>query len=697
MKGLNYKFLAYMDGADKRFIIPVYQRNYDWRKENCIQLFDDLVKVIKEKRPSHFFGSIVSVHKDGEFSEHIVIDGQQRLTTVSLLLLAMYKLMKKGTVVPEKNNLADKIYKTYLINEWQEDLTLRIKLKQVKDDSKAFIQLFGDDENQIPESSLTLNYKYFYNRIAQKEVTVDDLYSAINKLEIINITLGSDDNPQLIFESMNSTGLALNESDKIRNFVLMGLPVKQQEMFYEKYWKSIEARTDYKVDDFVRDYLTIKQSKIPNQKMIYAIFKAYVANHHFDIEDLLKDLLNYAKRYEILLTGRTPNQSLNASIIRLLRLKTTVIRPYLLEVLRIREEGEITYDEVREIFEITESYIFRRAICNIPSNGLNKIYQALHNEILHFDDTLDNYLEKFKYVMTSKDYRKFPNDRKFMKNLDERKVYLIDKNRIVYMFERFNNYDCEEENDVYGHCDEGRYSIEHIMPRTLTPGWKTALGENYEMIHDTWLNRLANLTLTAYNSEYSNRSFVEKRDMENGFHESGLRINSWIAKQSKWTEEELKKRSEDLLKKALEIWPKPVTDYKPPENQLDSYTLDDDMDFTGQLIARYTYDDMIQQPVKNWKDMFVRVVTALHEKDESVLVKLVYAENEDISLSKSLSSNKKSLRSPIKIDDGIFLEGNTSTSRKIDLLRKLFKVYNEDPEDLVMYLRPEDDELVQED
>lgn len=326
MKGLNYKFLAYMDGADKRFIIPVYQRNYDWRKENCIQLFDDLVKVIKEKRPSHFFGSIVSVHKDGEFSEHIVIDGQQRLTTVSLLLLAMYKLMKKGTVVPEKNNLADKIYKTYLINEWQEDLTLRIKLKQVKDDSKAFIQLFGDDENQIPESSLTLNYKYFYNRIAQKEVTVDDLYSAINKLEIINITLGSDDNPQLIFESMNSTGLALNESDKIRNFVLMGLPVKQQEMFYEKYWKSIEARTDYKVDDFVRDYLTIKQSKIPNQKMIYAIFKAYVANHHFDIEDLLKDLLNYAKRYEILLTGRTPNQSLNASIIRLLRLKTTVIR-----------------------------------------------------------------------------------------------------------------------------------------------------------------------------------------------------------------------------------------------------------------------------------------------------------------------------------------------------------------------------------
>lgn len=225
MKGSEMKLVSYMQGSDKRFVIPVYQRNYDWKTENCKQLYDDLIKVIRRGRKSHFFGSIVSVHNDGEFNEYLVIDGQQRLTTISLLLLAMCNLMKNGVLTPGKDNLAEKIYKTYLIDEWQDDDT-RIKLKPVKNDRNAFGKLFDEEAEHIPDSNLTINYNYFYSRIQKEEITLDELCEAVTKLEIINITLNQDDNPQLIFESLNSTGVALSEGDKIRNFILMGLPTK---------------------------------------------------------------------------------------------------------------------------------------------------------------------------------------------------------------------------------------------------------------------------------------------------------------------------------------------------------------------------------------------------------------------------------------------------------------------------------------
>lgn len=259
MKGSETILIAFMQGSDKRFVIPVYQRNYDWKTENCKQLFDDLKKVIKMQRKSHFFGSIVSVYNpDGENMEFQIIDGQQRLTTISLLLLAMYNLMKNGIMVPEQSNLADKIFRTYLIDEWQDDDT-RIKLKPVKNDQTAFGKLFDVESEHIKDSNVTINYRYFYDRIQRQELTMDELFEAIRRLEIINITLNQDDNPQLIFESLNSTGVALSEGDKIRNFILMGLPTKQQNHFYEKYWNKIEVCTGYEVSAFIRDYLSVKQ------------------------------------------------------------------------------------------------------------------------------------------------------------------------------------------------------------------------------------------------------------------------------------------------------------------------------------------------------------------------------------------------------------------------------------------------------
>ena len=692
MKGSETKLVAFMQGSDKRFVIPVYQRNYDWKTENCKQLFDDLKKVIKTHRKSHFFGSIVSVYNpDGENMEFQIIDGQQRLTTISLLLLAMYNLIKNGIIAAEQGNLADKIYRTYLIDEWQDDDT-RIKLKPVKNDQTAFGKLFDDETEHVKDSNVTINYRYFYERIQRQELTMDELFEAIRRLEIISITLNQDDNPQLIFESLNSTGVALSEGDKIRNFILMGLPTKQQNNFYEKYWNKIEVCTGYEVSAFVRDYLSVKQQSTPSLNKIYFTFKAYVEDEALETEGLLADLLAYAKLYEILLKGNTANRQLNACITRLNRLESTVTRPFFLEVLRLFTEGKLSIDDTAAIFLITENYLFRRTMCELPTNALNKIFLMLHKEIVRYDGTDDNYLEKFKYALLSKRERaRFPDDIDFAEAIDTRQVYQMNAKNKLYILERFENAGTEEDKDVYRHLDDGTYSIEHIMPQHLTPVWVKELGEDYLQIHGIWLHRMANLTLTAYNSKYSNSSFADKKTMKDGYLQSGIRMNQRIAQKEKWGLAELEERSQYLIKQALEIWPTPVTSFKPTEKQLDSCTLDDDINLSGRLIARFSYKNT-EQPVTSWIDMFERVVKILHAEDQTVLSKLAYADAEVVDLAVYVSTNKAELRGSSEVGEGLYIEKNTSTWMKVSILRRLFKLYNVDPTELVFYLRDETDE-----
>ena len=691
MKGSETKLVSYMQGSDKRFVIPVYQRNYDWKTENCKQLYDDLIKVIRRGRKSHFFGSIVSVHNDGEFNEYLVIDGQQRLTTISLLLLAMYNLMKNGVLTPEKVNLAEKIYKTYLIDEWQDDDT-RIKLKPVKNDRNAFGKLFDEESEHIPDSNLTINYNYFYSRIQKEEITLDELYEAVTKLEIINITLNQDDNPQLIFESLNSTGVALSEGDKIRNFILMGLPTKQQNDYYEKYWNKIEICTDYDVSMFVRDYLSVKQQLIPAMSKVYFTFKAYVEENGTEIEPLLQELLSYAKWYEILLKGNTADKELNACIYRLNRLETTVTRPFFLEVLRLQAAGKLSLAEVKGIFLYTENYLFRRTICDLPTNALNKIFLMLHREIIRYDGTDNSYLEKFKYALNSKSDRgRFPDDGEFVEAFSARPVYQMNSKNKIYILERFENYGTVEVQNVYKQCDDGVYSIEHIMPQHLTPAWIKELGEDYEEIHETWLHRMANLTLTGYNSKYSNSAFIEKRDMKNGFIDSHLYMNNWIGQQNHWGLTELEARNQMLMQRALTIWPLPATDFKPAEKQMDSYSLDDDVELSGRDIVRFGYKNT-EQPVTSWIDMMEQILKILHAEDKSVLSRLAYSKGETNDLDACVSNKPHDLRNALEIDTDIYVERNTSTPTKISMLRKFFKAYGANEEDLVFYLKDVNDD-----
>lgn len=412
------------------------------------------------------------------------------------------------------------------MDKWKPEDT-RIKLKPVKNDQMAFGRLFSDPTEHIRESNLTVNYNYFYDRIQKQEISIDELYDAICCLEIINIRLDMEDNPQLIFESLNSTGLDLSEGDKIRNFILMGLPSKEQEDYYEKYWNKIEICTKYDVSAFTRDYLSVKQQAIPQQKKIYTNFKDFVELGKYETEQLLIEMLAYAKRYQMLLGTSTGNKALDACIARLNRLETTVTRPYFLEVLRLYNENKISLAQVTDIFLTTENYLFRRTICDLPTNALNKIFLMLHREIIRYDGTDDNYVEKLKYALLSKKERaRFPDDEEFSAAFAERPVFLTNSKNKIYILERIENFGTSEDKDVYRHCDDGTYSIEHIMPRHLTPIWQKELGDDYEQIHEKWLHRIANLTLTAYNSKYSNSSFAEKKTMQNGFDESGIRMNT---------------------------------------------------------------------------------------------------------------------------------------------------------------------------
>ena len=691
MNGNAQKLIKYLDGASKRFIIPVYQRNYDWKMEHCKQLYDDLVKIIRQNRKSHFFGSIVSVQSEsGTMEEFLIIDGQQRLTTISLLLLAIYHLLSSGKMVSRDHQLTDKILKKYLIDEYEPE-EKRIKLKPIKNDQKAFGILFDQDEEYIPDSNLTINYRYFYDRIQHGELDIDELFDAICKLEIINISLNHEDNPQLIFESLNSTGLNLSEGDKIRNYILMGLPNDQQTKFYEKYWNRIESYTDYDVSSFVRDYLSIKQQSTPNMNSVYPTFKKYVEDAEVaDIEPLLKDLLEYAKRYAFLIKGGHSDERLNSCIYRLNRLSTSVTRPFLLEVIRLSESGALTADELIEVFHFTESYLFRRAICDLPTNALNKIFLLLHREIIRFDGDESHYVEKFKYALLSKRERtRFPSDEEFAECMSTRNIYGMNPKNKLYLFERLENSETSETKDVWGHLDRGEYSIEHIMPQHLTAAWIVSLGDNYEAIHTNWLHRLANLTLTAYNSRYSNSPFAEKRDMPHGFKDSGLRINQWVGQKEQWGLPELEERDQLLKNTVIGIWPYPTSNYHPQKKQMDAIALDEDVILTGRVLSKYSFKGA-EQPVASWADMYQQVITMLHSENKAVLTKLAVSQDPAVDLSLHFSMSPTSFNSCRQIDTDLYVWTGTDTQYKINNLRKIFAIFDVPESELVFYLKDED-------
>ena len=689
MKGDAQPLIKFFDGSDKRFIIPLYQRNYDWKEENCEQLFQDLMKLHNSDRKSHFFGSIVSNIQSGT-EDRLIIDGQQRITTVSLMLIAMVNAYKAGDIQATDSKLVDKIFKRYLVDEYQED-ERKVKLKPIKKDMDAFDSLLYKPKDQyIKGANVTRNYEFFYDKIIKSGLTMDELFETIKKLEVINIKLDEDDDPQLIFESLNSTGLDLSEADKIRNYLLMSLAPAEQDDLYTRYWNPIEESTKYDPSSFVRDYLTMKQGKIGRIDKIYFIFKEYAENEMASRAELLEEMHHYAKIYAQIDNADMGIDKIDRKLNQVRTLDSTVAYPFYMAFFDYAEKNSLSDEEKYRVLDIVESYWARRIICNLPSNALNKVFATLHRDVINnlskaIEGTTPTYTDVLIYLLLKKGRSSvFPKDDEVKEDFSTRQVYKMPTNLRMFILERMENRDSKECHDVVKQLTEKTISIEHIMPQTLSDKWKEALGEEWERIHQQYLHTMANLTLTGYNSQYSNLTFIEKRDMEKGFNDSAFRLNNYVKSCSQWTEAEMKQRQHDLLDVFMRLWPMPSTTFEPAKREIESASLDDDdYEFTGKKIQGYFYHN-VHYTVNTWKEMLIQMCNhVLLEKRSSIEW---LCANEEHGFSHTPETWRKELA------PGLYVWTDNSTYTKINILRGMLNECNIPASELVFEFRSDVDE-----
>ncbi|WQZ34961.1 DUF262 and DUF1524 domain-containing protein [Helicobacter pylori] len=577
MKADAMKLLDFIGKSqEKQFVIPIYQRVYSWEKEQCKQLWDDIIKTGgNDQMNGHFIGSIVFVH-DGiyttNYNELLIIDGQQRLTTITLLFIALRDHLNDEDEFLEKFS-CQKIQNRYLINSDEKD-DKKFRLILSEPDRDTLLSLIDKNRRKPSEPSLKImeNFKLFEEWIRKNIDKLETIFKGLDKLMVVEISLERDkDNPQLIFESMNSTGKDLTQTDLIRNYILMGLEPEKQKIFYKKYWRAMEE--DFKQDEtlfnqFVRHYLTIK-TKIPNINKVYEAFKDYRQKEGIGIEDLLKDLQKYCGYFCQIAFKKEADKDLNKALSFLVDLERDVIYPLLLELYSDYSDGVLSKQDFIPIIYLTESYICRRVMCGLGTNGLDKISASFTKKI-----NKDQYLESIKahFLLLETTKGKFPKDSEFKNLFITIDFYNLKEKK--YFFERLENFNTKEP------VNTKECTIEHIMPQTLTEEWERDLGENFQAIHDKYLHTIGNLTLTGYNPEYSNKSFQEKRDMEKGFKDSPLRLNQGLRDLKSFGEEEIKKRANDLADLALKIWTYPKLDaetlekYKPKKDKKEKKVYD---------------------------------------------------------------------------------------------------------------------------
>ncbi|WP_120831262.1 DUF262 and DUF1524 domain-containing protein [Helicobacter pylori] len=542
------------ENQNNQFVIPIYQRLYSWKKEQCKQLWDDIIKIGgNDKMNGHFIGSILYV-LDGNTpsSPLLIIDGQQRLTTITLLLIALKNHSSDEVKILEE--FSRKEIESYLINS-NKDGNKKFRLILSESDKDTLLSLIDKNKRKPSEPSVKIveNFELFEKWISENTDKLETIFKGLKKLMIVWIALekGKDD-PQLIFESMNSKGIELTQADLIRNYIIMETEVENQKDFYNQYWRDMEE--DFKqnetlFDRFVRHYLTIKTGEIPNIKKVYEAFKDYQQKEGVKIEDLLKDLQKYCGYFCQIAFKKEADKDLNKALSFLVDLEMDVVYPLLLELYSDYSDGVLSKQDFIPIIYLTESYLCRRAVCGLGPSGLNKIFASFTKKI-----NKDQYLESIEahFLSLEKTTGKFPKDSEFRDSLITIDFYKLKKNK--YFLERLENFDTKEP------VDTQKCNTEHIMPQTLSPKWEKDLGENFKAIHEKYLHTIGNLTLTGYNSEYRNNSFQEKRDMENGFKQSSLKLNQSLKDLEIFGEKEIEKRANDLADWALKIWTYPKLD-----------------------------------------------------------------------------------------------------------------------------------------
>jgi uncharacterized protein with ParB-like and HNH nuclease domain/predicted transport protein len=578
MKATEAKLLEFFKRSPQ-LVVPIYQRTYSWGERECRQLWNDIMRAGAEDAVSaHFVGSIVYVEKGlysvTSQSPLLVIDGQQRLTTVTLLLEALARAL--GEAEPLDGFSSKKLRNYYLQNPL-EDGDRRFKLILSQTDRASLIALVQGAPRPTQYSiRVQQNFDLFEQLISETKSELAVLCKGLAKLVLVDISLNREqDNPQLIFESLNSTGRELSQADLIRNFILMGLEPQIQTRLYEQYWRLMEIDFGQEAyashfDAFMRHYLTLQTGDIPNVREVYEAFKHF-SRQAGNGESLVADIRRHAGYYCAIALGGEKDPDLKAAFQDLRELKVDVAYPFLLQVYADWKDSKITKADMLEVVRLTESYVFRRSVCSIPTNSMNKTFAAFSRSI-----KAENYLESVAaHFLLLPSYRRYPTDDEFQKDLQVRDLYNFRSRS--YWLRRLENHGRKERVPV----DE--YTIEHILPQNpkLSAEWRAELGDNWQQVQKTWLHTLGNLTLTGYNPELSDRPFKQKRDMPGGFKDSPLRMNHGLGSLDIWNEERIKERAGRLAKQAAAVWKAPslsqekLTEYRPVADGKAGYTIVD--------------------------------------------------------------------------------------------------------------------------
>ena len=699
MRGTASLLSSFIEGNKVQFIIPVYQRNYDWLLENCDQLFNDLVKLNKSNRPTHFFGSIVTSSADGYGFNRLVIDGQQRLTTISLLLLAGIKAVKDGKLPVSNESRLSEAREVFLLAKYS-TADRKIKLVPIENDMKAYDLIFKDEGTFIEDSKVTRNYRHFYDLLTRVplRLSFDELLDAIERLQIISIELDCNDDPQLIFESLNSTGLALTGADKIRNYLLMSLTAEEQQNCFKNYWQKIESATDNQPTMFLRDYLTIKQQlqrpvRIAN---IYPEWKKYMDGK--DRKEELAEMLDYAQYYRQITKGELSTDKLSKKIRHICNIETDVANVFFIQFLKYASINNLPENEIFKVIDLIENYMARRIVCNMPANALTQVFCALHKDVVKSIDEyavseMGNtylYSDILTYHIMRRDGNyQLPRDTQFVESIKTRDAYHMLKPFQIFLFERLENSVHGEYNDVANDMRTKMATIEHIMPQTLNADWIAMLGNDYEIVKEKYLHTFANLTLTGINSELSNKAFEIKRDgkivdgnITPGYKDSKYRLTRNVTTCQKWTDIELENRGTEIVEIFLRLYPLPTTTFKPLPKPVEEVSLEEETFSPTSRVLKGFRIFGSEYTETTWKGMLLKVVSIISEKYPDIVDSLYDAE------SYFWTSKKVDIQYCTMIGPDKYLWTSIDNKGKLRCLRYLFDKCDIAESELVLVLEP---------
>ncbi len=683
MKATETKVEEFLSSNKTQFVIPVYQRNYDWTTAQCKQLLNDILEVGgNRKMNAHFIGSIVYVHDDVYTSSRIkeltIIDGQQRITTLTLIYLTLFQLAKKLN----ETSLENEINETYLINKFApEEEKLKLRPTENNDEALKFLLREHSNEEYPGFSKLIDNFNYFKERIIEENYNA--VLNGLAKLMFVEVSLDRDkDDPQRIFESLNSTGLELTQADLIRNYILMGLKRRDQNRIYQNYWEVIEkyakdeSSNKSRVSDFIRDYLTLENKKIPNKSKVYMEFKEkFPTSTVDDLEQILNDIKSLAKHYNKLINPKNePDKDIRKQLQHINKLEINVAYPFLLKVYDDFTTEKIDKETFIDVLELVQSFTWRRFILGLPTNALNKIFMNLYEKVEH-----DNYLYSIQKSLIQKSgSQKFPRDAEILDTLKIKDVYNIKSKNRTYFLERLENFDNKEPVRIEDNPD---ITIEHIFPQNPDPKWKIELGaDEYNYIKDNLLNTIGNLTLSGNNGKLGNKPFTEKRDLpEAGYKDSKLWFNKYLGILDKWDKSEIERRADIIAEKFLKIWPMPSIAIDEIIERDEVNIFDADEPKGKKLEYAIFFDQKLE--IKQVAKLYNEVMSRLFDLQPETFFTSELAEK--LTLTKNPTDGNP--RSPMAINDTYFIESNLDNIGKFDRIKLALRTFGFEDELMIKY------------